>query len=1046
MKTLTFLTALLMSTHLAHAAGPRFELTPWPWADRAGLLATPAPDAEPGAPLFTLTGTNSDVRAEGWLTGGPAGLHLRVRVQDADHRQNAGAARLYEGDSLQFAVDALGDGPYDAPTSATNDPSHAVRRDDADYCLGLTEKGEARAWSYYHGQPRKTGARTDLQPAITRDDTNRTTTYEIQLPWSEFGLAPGVSDRIGFAVQLNSAQPDRPVERLTWGGGIGGQFRPRLFKRIGLAPVTGPLHALATLKPTLLSAEDAVELAVVVPGQTAAELQVTLGAHRESIPLPAGDKSGLRRFRLRAFPGGWVNGSLPLTATLKPADPAQTPASLTLTLRDDAQTRWYAFQPAEDRGPSVIGMESWLDRPAGKRGRLTMDGGRFRFADGTPVKFWGVNDQYASVAPPTNEAPQRAAQYAKYGINAVRMHKWSEPGWAGIGHTNDATRTDEAGLARFDFMFAQFKEHGIYAGWSPFFGHKVRPGNRDQLLAYDEVVQKVRGSTYGLVNFAPDLQDLLIQFAVNMLNHRNPHTGLRYADDPALIYLEMHNEDSIQWYAMQGVLNNCPTYRQYLQQRYADWLLRRYGSEEGLLKAWGPTALNAFPEFATNESLSAASIAVLANPWFSIPASLDQMEREKGARHRLLDNFRFLYETQNEFFDRYEKAVRATGYRGLLIGSCWQSDGIGRYYNLHSDYRIGFIDRHNYYSGVGTHFLRAAPIAQPDSLLVRPVGELLATGFQAVQDRPFSVSEWDSVVPNEWRAEAPALMAFYGLGLQGWDASFQFCSDRGTFSPTVEKPGQIFNVQHPTQLGLYPLYARALARGDLKEGTPIAIRNIQLDGLAEGRLDFVETLQQDGDHKVFGGDVPAEALAVGKVMLQFTAEEIPSTRPDLTADLAARVLKATTGQLTWNYAEPGREHVVVNSPGTRGLIGFMPNTNFALGNIQVQVDNRFAVVLLTSLDRNQPDAEKADHLLLCAVARAYNTGMRYHETGQTLEDMGGKPILMEPVWAQVTVPGATQVNLLDHDGRRTGKTIPVRNGRFRVNGVTDRTLYYEIIR
>ncbi len=72
--------------------------------------------------------------------------------------------------------------------------------------------------------------------------------------------------------------------------------------------------------------------------------------------------------------------------------------------------------------------------------------------------------------------------------------------------------------------------------------------------------------------------------------------------------------------------------------------------------------------------------------------------------------------------------------------------------------------------------------------------------------------------------------------------------------------------------------------------------------------------------------------------------------------------------------------------------------------------------------------------------------MRYNETGSVLEQIGTSPILMEPVWAQVTVPGAIQVNLLDHDGRRTERTKPVTNGQFRVTGVTDQTLYYEIIR
>jgi hypothetical protein len=101
---------------------------------------------------------------------------------------------------------------------------------------------------------------------------------------------------------------------------------------------------------------------------------------------------------------------------------------------------------------------------------------------------------------------------------------------------------------------------------------------------------------------------------------------------------------------------------------------------------------------------------------------------------------------------------------------------------------------------------------------------------------------------------------------------------------------------------------------------------------------------------------------------------------------------------------------------------------------------------MTSLDRKAKDLEQADRVLLCAVARAYNTGMRYNESGDVLEEAGKAPIVMEPVWADVLIPGATEVHLLDHDGRRTDRTLPVTDGRFHLNGVADQTPYYEIVR
>jgi hypothetical protein len=36
------------------------------------------------------------------------------------------------------------------------------------------------------------------------------------------------------------------------------------------------------------------------------------------------------------------------------------------------------------------------------------------------------------------------------------------------------------------------------------------------------------------------------------------------------------------------------------------------------------------------------------------------------------------------------------------------------------------------------------------------------------------------------------------------------------------------------------------------------------------------------------------------------------------------------------------------------------------------------------------------------------------------------------------------VNILDHDGRRTGRTLRVIDGRFTLDGAKDKALYYEV--
>src|SRR5262249_33544042 len=132
---------------------------------------------------------------------------------------------------------------------------------------------------------------------------------------------------------------------------------------------------------------------------------------------------------------------------------------------------WFAFQPSKEATSGVFDMDGWLERPAGKHGGVRMVKDRFEFADGTPVKFWGTNLSYAASAPDRETADFTAARFAKYGVNAVRMHKFSYPkNQMGIGDLNDSTRMDPEGLDRLDYFASQLKKHGVYFGWSHTFG------------------------------------------------------------------------------------------------------------------------------------------------------------------------------------------------------------------------------------------------------------------------------------------------------------------------------------------------------------------------------------------------------------------------------------------------------------------------------------------------------------------------------------------------------------------------------------------------
>lgn len=725
------------------------------------------------------------------------------------------------------------------------------------------------------------------------------------------------------------------------------------------------------------------------------------------------------------FEAGTKTVTLTLTLPQKVAF-LTSDADLTRLVQPIAGPDWFAFNSANDVGPSPLGFDSWLDKPAGKHGGVRIVGDHFKFEDGTPIKFWGTNLSYGASAPAKENADFTAARFAKWGVNAVRMHKFTGSGWEGIGDPNDATKMTRDGLDKLDYFSAQLTKNGVYYGWSHTFKFRVKNGNRDRLLAYAEIEKNMEGDTYALINAAPDIQDLLIETVVNLLKHPNPYTGKTYAQDPALAFIEMHNEDDIFFYSLTDALDKAPTYKKQFTLRFNDWLQKKYGSTEKLEAAWGDAL--------RGQTLEHKNVEIQTNPWFF---SDDHLPAQSGGtKQRLLDNAAFFHGAQNAFYSRFAKAIRDAGYRGPLVGSPWQAPpNLPQLYNLASDAKVGYVDRHNYFGGGLT-----------DTMLKNPGGGMLSVGLQQVANRPFGVSEWIHVYPSLYSAEGPALMAAYGMGLQGWDGSFEFQSDSGikSFSGIVGNfPWGVWNADVPTQIGQYPILARMIARGDVPQGETIAVRRVSPENLATGQFDFSDKVMQQGDITPFGGSVPEGALAAGRAVVEFVKETAPSTFPDLSQYRQGDTIKANNGALLWD-AKAG--YFTINTAGTKGVVGFAQDKELELGDFRAKLAVPYASLLVTAAEKNK-DLANCKTALISAMARNANSGSTHFVPGQRILENGQGPILMEPVKAILSFPKRriTAVNLLDADGKRSGRALKVEKGEFMIDQAQDKTLYYEVV-
>ena len=419
------------------------------------------------------------------------------------------------------------------------------------------------------------------------------------------------------------------------------------------------------------------------------------------------------------------------------------------------------------------------------------------------------------------------------------------------------------------------------------------------------------------------------------------------------------------------------------------------------------------------------------------------------------------------------QAVREAGYEGEILGSNWQAGrAFSHYYNLHSDCRVGTIDRHNYFGGGGT---RPGQKFANASMLRTAGSGMLSAGMQQVADRPFMLSEWIHVFPNEWGVEGPAILGAYGMGLQGWDVSYMFQNrDNGGFSDRIGR--DTWDVTAPQVLGIFPAVARQVLRGDVKQsdlsaplyvhmpswrGRP-ALASRDHPGLASSnpnaseeqgqdalatKLGFVDRTVQQYDVKSFDTDkVPARALAVARCAIEFTDQYRDTPTFDLAPFEKDGFLASSTGQLRWKESPDAKlgGYFTIDTPGTKAVVGFAEGVECRLGDVTITPQCPFAAIYVTVRERE--GAKDVSPLLITAIARARNTGMQFNDAGDELLDRGKSPILLEPVKAIITInrPGASRLRLLDHDGLRTETTLPIQNGAVVIDGARDKTPYYLI--
>ena len=669
---------------------------------------------------------------------------------------------------------------------------------------------------------------------------------------------------------------------------------------------------------------------------------------------------------------------------------------------------WWPFRTAYRPDQEKVMDMSFLNHPVGSHGFVQMEDGELVFEDGTPVRFWGVNASYwanRTVYPEHAAADRFAEHLAQYGVNCVRLHLLHNTNSLIDDSRDDTQHFDAEKLDRLDYLLAALKRQGIYVNLDMMFHRTFKAGdNMDPELigeGEDESGYNRSWAAGSAAFFHPRVIELNSALYRKLLEHRNPYTGKRWLDDPAMAMLTIHNEQSIFW----GTTNiHIGRPRRILNQLYTDWLEEKYGTHERLIQAWQvegqPSPLK------PGENLDTGLIEL----------GRVGTQSQPHMRKRGLDQLRFLYHVETKFYRDTIEDMREWGVRCPIITSNWRGAGNTTRLVVQASALGEIVDRHAYWN-------------DRRSLLGAVGRGMIMHAFDQVADRAFCISEWNAGVHGEHVAEAAPLMGAIA-GFQGWDALFHFCPTGPTWEPYLGG----LNVT-PGHYALYPIAAVLMRRGDVEPGSLVF----------ERRRDPESQFSFSRDER----GAPPEVLAVGRVQNRYVDSP---TEDFLRDDVLERywdkeqgTVLASNGALKWHYKD---EWMRLNTGRTQGAFGALAGRDIRCGDVRIRTPNEFCAVIVTTLE--EKPIPSAKRLLVAAVGRSQNMG-RKRPPSETPEGAVRTvpPCLMEPVTGEVAVrTGTGRVYAVDAAGYRVGEVPTSRDGHwviFRMEGKPG-VLYYEIVR
>lgn len=370
------------------------------------------------------------------------------------------------------------------------------------------------------------------------------------------------------------------------------------------------------------------------------------------------------------------------------------------------------------------------DAPAGKHGWLKNVGGHFEFErlPGVKQRFYGANLTRSANLVDHQTADRLMDRFVRLGYNALRLHQHDD---AIMAWTNGVLRLNEAEIDRLDYLVAAAIRRGIYVTTDLYVCRRV---------AWRQVgVDKdglVPGGVYmAFVGSHPGIRADWCAAAKLFLDHVNPYTGRRYADEPGMPFLSLANEGAItqSWEGSRS--------QPFVREAWKRWLGER--------RAADPERYGKVPD---------DSAATHADFW-----------KGKGQPTWHEEVYAFAADLERANFTVERDFVRSLGAKALLTSV--------NYYARSKDFRtlrtelFDYADNHFYvdhpssFSGVSS-----APMNNPAKTFPH---ELASSASARAPGLPLTITEWNWCPPSRYR-NGSGLLVGAMAALQDWDGLWHF--------------------------------------------------------------------------------------------------------------------------------------------------------------------------------------------------------------------------------------------------------------------------------